>query len=203
MLVDAFFPMVLPDVIGCPDPMLQQQIMMAAHHFCTETGVWSEIQDPIKLQAGVTEYEIDAPSKDAYVARVSGVWLNNLKLEPEQLKKPKVEGVKPTGYHTSRARSTITLNGSPLAGDILVVRAVYAPSLQSKNLPDFLMERYADAIASGAKHRLMAMPGKDWSNPSISQFYRTQYDGALTDARIEMERGSVPGSLRVKPRPFF
>lgn len=203
MLVEAFFPMVLPDVIGCPDPMLQQQIVLAAHHFCTETGVWDEIQDPIKLQAGVTEYEIDAPSKEAYVARVTGVWLNNLKLEPEQMKKPRVEGVKPTGYHAARARGAITLNGSPLAGDILVVRAVYAPSLQSKNLPDFLMERYADAIASGAKHRLMAMPGKDWSNPAIAQFYGNQYDNALADARIEMERGSVPGSLRVKPRPFF
>lgn len=203
MLVEAFFPMVLPDVIGCPDPMLQQQIVLAAHHFCTETGVWDEIQDPIKLQAGVTDYEIDAPSKEAYVARVTGVWLNNLKLEPEQMKNPKVEGVKPTGYHAARARGAITLNGSPLAGDILVVHAVYAPSLQSKNLPDFLVERYADAIASGAKHRLMAMPGKDWSNPAIAQFYGNQYDNALTDARIEMERGSVPGSLRVKPRPFF
>lgn len=202
MRADAFFSLILPEVPGCPDPMLQQQIIMVASHFCTETGVWDEIQDPIRLRAGVVECEIDAPSNESYVARVADVWLNNRALKPEQIKVPVIDGMVPTGYHAARERGVITLNGKPEQGDVLVVRAVYAPTPSSKTLPDFLMERYAYAIASGTKARLMAVPGQPWSNPSISAFYRAEYDQAVIDARIDMERDNAVGSLRVRPRSF-
>ncbi len=203
MLVEAFFPLVLPEVIGCPDPLLAQQVVMVANHFCTETGVWDEIQDPIQTRAGETEFEIDAPTRDSYVVRVADVWFNNRPLKAEQIKNPRIEDIRPTGYHAARERGFITLNGKPADGDVLVVRAIYAPQLTSKNLPDLLMQRYAHAIACGAKARLMAIPGQLWSNPAISVFYRTEYDNAVIDARIDMERDNVPDSLRVKPRPFY
>ena len=203
MLVEAFFPLVLPEVIGCPDPLLAQQVVMVSNHFCTETGVWDEIQDPIPTPAGQTEYEIDAPTSDSYVVRVVDVWHNNLALKAEQIKNPRIDEVKPTGYHAAKERGSITLNGKPQQGDVLVIRAVYAPKLTSKNLPDLLMQRYAYAIACGAKARLMAIPGQLWSNPAVSAFYRTEYDNAVIDARIDMERDNVPDSLRVKPRLFY
>lgn len=203
MLVEAFFPLILPEVLGCPDPMLAQQVAMVANHFCTETGVWDEIQEPVTTPAGQTDYEIDAPTSDSYVVRVADVWLNNFPLQAEQIRAPRILEVKPTGYHAAKERGLITLNGKPQQGDVLVVRAIYAPKLTSKNLPDLLMQRYAYAIASGAKARLMAVPGQAWSNPTISVFYRTEYDNAVIDARIDMERDNVPGSLRVKPRLFY
>lgn len=203
MQADAFFPLVLPEVIGCPDPTLIQAIMLTAHSFCTETGVWDEVQDPVLTSAGIADYEIDAPA-NAEMLRVRSVWLDGRELEPNQMRTPVVPNFgTPLSYHAALARGQITLDAKPQAKQSLVVRAVYAPRLTGQTLPDFLMSRYALAIASGAKARLMLIPGQAWSNPTLSQFYAAQYQDAVINARIDMERDNVGGSLRVKPRPFF
>lgn len=203
MLVDALYPFVLPEVIGCPEPLLAQQIMLTAHSFCTETGVWDEVQDPILTSAGIADYEIDAPAS-AEMLRVRSVWLDGRELSPKQMRTPLVANFgTPSSYHAALARGQITLDAKPQAKQSLVVRAVYAPKLTGQALPDFLLLRYVLAIASGAKARLMLMPGQAWSNPALAQFHAAQYQGAVIDARIDMERDNLTGSLRVKPRPFF
>lgn len=203
MQADAFFSLILPEVIGCPDPMLAQQIMLTAHSFCTETGVWDEVQDPLLTIEGVADYEIDAPA-NAEMLRVRGVWLDGYELQPRQMRTPVVQNFgAPLSYHAALARGQITLDARPQAGQSLVVRAVYAPRLTGQTLPDFLMSRYALAITSGTKARLMLIPGQAWSNPVLAQFYAGQHQDAVINARIDMERDNVTGSLRVKPRPFF
>lgn len=201
MKAEAFSPLVLPEVIGCPHPLLVQQVMITANHFCNETGVWDEVQPPILTTSGVADYEIYAPPR-ADMLRVRGVWLDNRPLDPERMARPVVHGQYPTGYHAALARGAITLNQQPAEGQQLVVRAVYAPKITSDDVPDFLMARHASAIASGAKYRLMAMPGQPWSNGPLAAYHRDQYDAAVVDARIDMERDNTVGSLRASPRFF-
>ena len=203
MLVDAFYPFVLPEVIGCPEPLLAQQIMLTAHSFCTETGVWDEVQDPVLTSTGIADYEIDAPA-NAEMLRVRSVWLDGRELSPRQMRTPLVANFgTPSSYHAALARGLITLDAKPQSEQFLVVRAVYAPRLTGQTLPDLLLSRYAIAIASGAKSRLMLIPGQAWSNPVLAQFYAAQHQDAAINARIDMERDNVTGSLRVKPRSFF
>ncbi len=203
MLVDAFYPFVLPEVVGCPEPLLAQQIMLTAHSFCTETGVWDEVQAPVLTSSGIADYEIDAPA-DAEMLRVRSVWLDGRELSPKQMRTPLVANFgAPSSYHSALARGLITLDAKPQSEQSLVVRAVYAPRLTGQALPDFLLSRYAIAIAGGAKARLMLMPGQAWSNPALAQLHAEKHQAAVVDVRIDMERDNVTGSLRVKPRPFF
>jgi hypothetical protein len=59
-----------------------------------------------------------------------------------------------------------------------------------------------DAIASGAKARLLMMPGVPWSNPALGAYYRQSFDASIIDARIEEMHDRVPGRLTVQPRIF-
>lgn len=163
MQAEAFAPLILPEVIGCSHPLLVQHVMLAARHFCTEAGVWDEVRPPIVTVAGQAEYTIDAPP-NADTVRVRGVWLDNRPLDPERITRPVIRGQYPTGYHAAKGRGSITLNQEPAGGQELIVRAVYSPKLTTDELPDILMSDYAEAIAAGAKYRLMAIQGQPWTN---------------------------------------
>ena len=201
MKADAFAPLVMAEVIGCPMPLLLQQIMLVANHFCTETGVWDEVRASIPTQAGVVDYAVDAPS-DAVVVRVRSVWLDNSELDPERLARPIANEQGPSTYNCAKSPRTVTLNRMPVAGQSLVVRAVYAPAITSRVLPDFLMTDCHAAICAGVKGRLMAMQKQVWSNPALAPLYLNEYNAAVIDARIDAERENVRGSLRVPPRRF-
>ena len=43
MQAAAFSALVLPEVIGCPVPLLLQRVMLVANQFCAESGVWDEV----------------------------------------------------------------------------------------------------------------------------------------------------------------
>lgn len=201
MQAAAFSALVLPEVIGCPVPLLLQRVMLVANQFCAESGVWDEVQASTPTLDGVVDYEISAPA-DADVVRVRSAWVDNIPLTPERLSRPSPDGMTPTGYHQAKGANVLTLTQKPVAGQSLVARVVYAPKITSRVLPDFLMTSHQEAISSGVKGRLMAMSGQMWSNVALAQMYLGQFAAAIVDARIASERDNVGGSLRVPSRRF-
>jgi len=205
MNLDAFKPLVLAEVIGCPDPLLNQAILMAAAQLCRESMAWTEFQDPIRLVDGVSDYGIDVPT-GANLLTVRDVWVGNRRLEARvsQLIVPGEQSSVPMYYNMARDRSLLSVFPMPMAsnGATLSVRACYFPLPTATTLPDFLGQDYMDAIASGAKARLMMMPNVPWSNPNLGDYYRNNFDASLIEARIEEMHDRAPGRLTVQPRSF-
>jgi hypothetical protein len=56
-----FYPLVLPHVVGCPNPLLDQAILYAAGEFCREGHVVQEISTQ-NVVAGTQEYDVDLPA---------------------------------------------------------------------------------------------------------------------------------------------
>jgi len=81
MKLEAFYPHVLPEVPGCPDPLLNSRLIASAAEFCRETLSWNEVQDPIVLADGVSDYELETPT-GAYVESVLSVTIGSRKLIP-------------------------------------------------------------------------------------------------------------------------
>jgi hypothetical protein len=196
MLVNDFSRFILPEVVGCPDPLLDRTILQAAFHFCDHTGAWSEIQDPIILTPGRGEYEIDVPP-EAVALRARDVFIDGTRIPPGQF-------AFSNGRHFDSAKELglIFLRPAPMTAASMQIRAVFAPLLTAKRLPDFLLSRYEGAISSGVKARLMMMPGVSWSNPQLGQFYQTGYQNAVAEARAESVQDGASGSLYVPPRRF-
>ena len=196
---------------GILDVIIAQAIVFTAIDFCTQTRTWNEIQDPILLVDGVSEYDTEAPT-DARVLTISDVWAADRELTPITLAAlahvlpnwQTAQGNQPQYYNAARDWRTITVYPIPTAAlrAKLTFRAQYAPTLTAKTVPDLLAERYFDGFISGVKARLMFQVNVPWANPMAAIAHKQTYDTALAQARIDQLHERVPASVSVRPVRF-
>jgi hypothetical protein len=204
MKVHDFARWILPEVLGCPDPVVDQAIVSTVYEFCDQTGAWDETQDAQTVEANVSDYDIPAPA-GAIALRVLDVLLSGRPLSSLSFHTAAMTQrvSAPVGYTSSIERGVVRLVPVPTeTGALLVVRAAYAPSMTATVLPDFLMQRYAEVIASGTKARLQMMPGVAWTNPTLAAVHAQRFQSGMIDARVESLYGRNNGSVRIEPKVF-
>ena len=210
MKLEAFHPYILTEVLGCPEPTMNMHLVSAAAEFCRETLAWTEVQDPVALQADVSDYEMDMPAQ-AYALTMRDVWLGSRRLRPMTLHGLQdampdwqtQRSNEPVYYNMARDRNSVSVFPIPNASaGALVMRMAFCPTASATTLPDFLGQEYMEVIASGAKARLMLMPGQSWANPQLGAYHRQQFDNGILNARIEEAHDRVPGTITVQPRRF-
>jgi hypothetical protein len=207
MTLDNFRPLVAIEVIGCPVPMIDQALVLSAAEFCRSTLAWTEIQDPVLLLNGMSDYDIDVPT-GAYLHVLRDVWVGDRRLEARTMDELQgwrdAKSSEPAFYNMATERGVLTVFPQPfqVTGSSLVMRAAYAPNMGVTSLPDFLGREYLEAVCSGAKARLMLMAGVPWSNPALGGYHRQSFDGAVALARISEMHDRMPGRITVKPRSF-
>jgi hypothetical protein len=206
--VSQILPYVVPEVPGAPDALVARHIMLAANDFCLQSGVWDEIQDPVTVIDKIHTYDVDAP-KYSQVATIKNIWMPNRQLIPatmDQIQQfiPNWQtstGSEPVYYNAAQDWTTFRIFPIPENANKtkMTLRVSYAPDGFGSVLPKFLMDRWLDEITSGAKARLMAMPGKAWTNPNAAMYNQRLYEDGLLEAKILMAHDKVLGSVRVKP----
>ena len=211
MKLDDFFAYVLPEVIGCPDPLVRNTIRLTAIDFCNRTHAWTEMSDPITLVDGTRDYTLVAPA-DAWAQTVRDVWLGSRRLKPVSMAQLQewmpdwqtAAASEPVYYNMAVERGVLSVFPTPanVSDQVLVVRTVFVPTSSATTLPNFLGQDQLETIAAGAKGRLMLMPGQVWSNPELGAYYKQQFDAAVLDTRIEEAHDRVPGSMTVPARSF-
>lgn len=212
MKLDDFLPHVLVELPGCSDPLVKQTLVRVAVEFCQRTLAWDEIQDPIALLDGVSEYEICVPS-GGQVYQVRDVWIRNRRLRPITLQDLQLEmpdwrescASEPSSYNLALARGTLSVFPKLLnvpSGTAMVLRVAYVPSNSATVLPDFLGQQYLNAIAAGVKSRLMAMPNQAWTQPALVSFYWQQFEEGVFNARAEALHDRTFGTVSVTPRRY-
>lgn len=197
MLVSDFSRFILPEVVGCPDPLLSQAIVQTAFDFCDKTGAWDEMVDEVSIIAGESAYELPS-QRGAMPLRVRDVWINGSRMNSGQVSSGAI-GVR---YDSAAEHGSITIRPTPSADSAMVLRVIYAPTMTATSLPDILLSRYEQAISAGTKARLMLMPGASWTNPQLAIAHRQMYDAAVTDARIEAAFDRANGSIHIPPVRF-
>lgn len=198
----------LPSIV---DTIIVQTLAAVAMDFCEKTRVWDEIQDPFLIKDGVSLYDVDAPT-GARLLGVSDVWAAGYALTPITMNAlsrvlpawQTAQSSRPVYYNAARDRSSLTLFPTPMDAQRapLTIRAQYAPKRSAVVLPDFLAERYLDALVSGAKARLMTQANVPWSSPQTGMYHQQAYDSDVIAARIQQIHDRVDGPLRVASRRF-
>ncbi len=204
--LDVLYPEIVPEVMGCPSPMIDHAIRRAAAEFCEKSTAWREALPNITLTDGVAEYDLDLPADSRLVViRDKEVRLNGNVLNP--ITNPADMNPTRTGipsHYAQRSHSAIILWPTPNSADgaVLTIYATLAPSHSAATLPDILVDRYYEAIAEGAKAILKRMPNQPWSDAARAADHYQLFKTKTAEARIEWEFGIVAGSLTVKPRNF-
>ena len=209
MQIDDLVRFVRIETPGIIDEIVVQAIAGAASEFCERTRVWDEWQDPVTLMDGEAVVDLEAPT-DARALTAYNAMLGGTELAPvtmgdlvQFMPDWKTATGQPRYYSSASDWSAITLFPSPLSvTDQLMLRVQYAPKATSKTLPNFLAERFHDALIAGAKARVFAQMNVPWSNPAMADQHRQIFERAIENARIEQLHDRVPSTLRVKPVRF-
>lgn len=71
----------------------------------------------------------------------------------------------------------------------LFVKVAVVPERNTDIVAQLIVDRWYDAIVSGAKGRLMMMPQKEWTDPALATLYRQHFESSVLAARREASNG--------------
>jgi hypothetical protein len=206
--VSAFFSRLLPNVIGCPEPLAQQALVDSAIHFCETTLAITVDLDPQNVLVGVRDYELDLPTQQE-LAQVVRVWLDDRLLSPvpsyEVASIESIDG-RPRYYFSRDIDEVLTIRLFPtpdkeyLAG--LAVRVATRPTRNAAQVHNALFNEWSEVIVDGALARLHDIPGQSFSNEAKSMMLYQKVRNRMNSARVTSLHGRTVSSMSVTMRAF-
>nr|WP_299241385.1 hypothetical protein [uncultured Halomonas sp.] len=178
---------VIADLPGAPLVTVRRALLDATRELCTRADVWVSDDVPVIVAAQSGYPQVISPD-GGEVLRIRRVTVDGETLRP---------GI---DYEQPRADSVRMLRKP--AASTLYGEVASRPPMTATRLPDALI-RYREAIADGARYRLMQQPNKEWSQPSLASYYLQRFELAINDANQHATHGHARGSRRVKPRRFI
>jgi len=207
---EAFLPLVLPDVPGCPQALAMAALRRGAGQLCRSAYVWTETVGPLDVVAGQAEYVCPPPADAAVVitlgANLAGLPLRAVSAEELDARHPGWTGLtaaRPMRFLVPMP-GTVRLVPEP-SQDMpaaLAVRLVLAPTHDGPSVPDHIHRDHAAAVAHAAKAELMLVPGKPWTQPQLAEHHARQFAAHVSRARGRVTTGWTGETLTVPPRSF-
>ena len=158
---DQFYPYILTDVIGCPFPLVDNALRLAAREFCQDTSAIREWSDAVTADGISPVFDFDISTSQELVKVMKAI-VNDVDYDvisykelPEdwQNASPASIGNKVVQLDLLQYR----VFPAPVAGDVITLQIATCPTIRATSCADDLVTRYADDIANGAKARLMTM----------------------------------------------
>jgi hypothetical protein len=204
------------DLPGCPASAMKKAVIDAAKDFLTESQVWNEIQDPLLILSGVNEYSLDAPSTGVKCIDIKAVYapwmprgeLIGVSMDQLAFALPNWDtaiGGQPSHYTRAFDFSNFRVFPYPSnvpAGTQVRVHGVYTLTDTATQIPDDIVTRYGEKIASGAKYRLMLNPKKTWTDLQLAKYHKDEFENGKISAKVDAMHAKTSGDHRVPPRRF-
>ena len=202
-----FVPDVAIEVPGCPQPLLEHHAMHTVAQFCKETRRLRETLPAINVVAGQGAYAIAPSSSNLKVVRVENVWLDGQPLAPvseseldAEMPDWRTQVDVPSVFVWYDEELRLVPAPSTAATDALVVRISYTLDVATSQtgFDEMLYQDYSNGLAAGIKSRLMAIPGRSWSNPEMASYYQNIFKAAIAQGRFDASGGLVRSRLRTR-----
>ena len=193
---------VLPELMGCSVELAVNALRNTCIELFQKSWIYTQQMDTIPVLTSVPEYDLDSFSGYRVVGVVSA-WINGLRVNPlatEMLNKNYLKWESATGGvegYIIKESNLIRLYRIPERDGVLDLTVALAPTTKSTGIETFVYDFYSEAIAAGAKARLMAIPSKPFSNINASMMYRAQFAAAITDAKWKAKLALTNSTLTV------
>lgn len=165
-------------VPGCTDLMVRKAIAETYRDFCKRTCV-IRTRRRIEIRHGENDYCLHPKFPECIVDCVVGAYVGGRRVDLE-------------GYAAWNG-DAVHLDGRMLPPEgetaMMDVECVEVPRIGSEHAPRLFIERYGDAIVSGALYRLMSMSGRAWSDPQQAMLEARLYENELTEHRTRHHSG--------------
>lgn len=202
---EALHPFARPDLPGCPVPLVDRALCDAAREFCTATLAWTEWADPFTADGTTNRFEFDLPT-GAELVRATRVRVGSDDdygvLSSRSLPPGWQNGETPHDPQDALVHIDMLqylLYPLPPGGTEVVIEMALKPAISSSGVFDSVVDKYAEALASGAKARLMAQPKKAWTDLGTASMHRTLFERAMQLASSESFRQLGLADRHTKP----
>jgi hypothetical protein len=200
--LSAFLPFILPQCAHCPDVTAEHNVLQAIIELCRRTLVWREFQTAQTVVANTTAYPY-APAAGQVVHKLLGAKLNGESvcladaangqaMNEASINLPYVYG----------SVSGFELRPVQAAGATVQTYAAVHPSQSAATLPDWMLDKYAEPIATGALYRLHGHIGRDYAQPAMVAGEMAMWNAALDDIRMEAFKAHARSFPRSKASWF-
>lgn len=197
--LDLFLPKVHQFAPGVGDPVAYEWIREAAITFCERTRSWRSFDQ--YAVSGIYPGDVRAPA-GSVIHEIEMVTYNGQQLTG---KTPDELDVLTPGWRTGANRgcpsyftqldpNTIAL--APLAAGQVTAWLILKPTADAMEVPDFIADQHRQVIADGALMRILALPGKDWSNPQMAAASAAAFGARL----VVLANNGTSGQQRAHPR---
>lgn len=196
---------VLPDTPGCPELVVDQNLRQAAIDFLRDSGAYVVNVPAFAYTADVSAYT-HAPAADTQLsgvieARVAGQ-THSMQLGTPSIAYNARTALYPSVFIAGDDNINFTLWPTPTVSGTLAYRYSAYPTQTAATVPDIVVAQWADAIARGAKARILALPGKSYTNAKLASLYEQQFRATINRAKILRQRGALTAGTRVRFWPF-
>lgn len=206
--LSAFFPRLIPTVMGVSEPLAQQALVDSAIAFCDQSLAVTVNLDPMTVPVGTTAVELEAPDQTT-IAQILFVWFDKQLLNPVpygQMTDIFRQDGQPVDYTVEYIEEVVNLMIYPApnkqSSSGLLVRAALRPTRNATQLHDILYQRYSEGIIAGAQSILCAMPDQPWTDVGRAQQCGVAARARANTARGDMMFGRVQSSMTVQMREF-
>ncbi len=175
---------VLRDVPGCPDPLIEEEILSAAIEFCKRAQIYTtSISESIT--SGDESVTITAPDNTS-VVEVDHIEIDDIKY-----------------YEIEHDEGVISFDKAATQDYDMIISVSLKPLMSATALPNILYNDWYQTIAAGAKAKLMIMPEKPWSNPNLAAVQSGIFEDGVHEAMKKAFRRSMPTEKRVERRQWL
>lgn len=200
-----FLPYVLPSAPGCPDPVAEFNLRIAAQDFCARTRVWRATLPDITttLVLDIGPYPLGLP-EDTELVRIERSTMNGRPIDVLPA------DALPTDwrqYPNTIRDCVFTLDRKEIfavpayeADRVLSLEVSLKPADTAEELPDALASLYMRDIAAGALERILTLPA--FSNPALAMYHGGKFNDRIAVLAIQVQRGHSSFRPRARARTF-
>ena len=179
-----FHPYVLPDVTGCPIPLLDQTLCETARDFCTRTKAWIEYGEALEVDGTQIVFQFDTWTGTEMVSVVSASVDGD---DYSVLDRKRLPASWVTGEQGDIKDKTIVLVSAqeyvvfpkPNAGQLIRIDLALRPALGASTVGDVVFDEHLESISAGTKAKLMAKPRKEWTDLQFAAFFGAQFEARI------------------------
>jgi hypothetical protein len=205
-------PDVAIDVPGCPAPTIELAVKQTVIDFCERTHWLRRTPLPIDATSGAGAKSFGSPLIVAgeNVQAILKAWLSG---EPIEVVGPDdVEDDWPDWKTRVGDPERIVMESidtyyivpalAVTRAAALTLKIAVGYTLAATGCDDSIRQHWRDAIADGAKARLMSIPNQKWTSPELAGVWQQRYVSAVKGAEIRALRTPARRPLATKPYWF-
>ena len=169
----------LPELPGCRDEVILQNIQQAGRDFCIMSEAWME-SETMDITTGVLQYDLLATlpvsNYDVDIHRILEVRVDNGVVYPDQYNLVDQQYLL---FDQDQKRTVV--NG-------MIVKVVLVPHYEALELSPTFMNRYAKGLMAQAKFMLQIMPNCPWSNPNLATYNKKVFEDEVASSVMDKYR---------------